>query len=217
MIDVRHPGCQVHASAIVEDGVELGDGTAVWDNVHIRRGSRIGRNCVVGEKTYVAYDVVIGDHCKLNASVYVCAGVTIANSVMVAAHVVFTNDRFPRAFDRVTGSLAQSAPTEDTLLCRVERGATIGANATIGPGLVIGAFSMVGMGSVVTGEVPAHGLVIGNPARLQSYVCACGPRLVKATEFLAAAEDASYGCSRCGRLYTKNSGSFTESRGPRPA
>ena len=175
------PAPRIHPTAIVEDGVVLGPGTAVWDSAHIRRGAHLGRDCIVGEKTYVAYDVRIGDLCKLNACVYVCAGVTLGNGVMVAAHTVFTNDRFPRAADPDLRSLRPSTPDEHTLATRVHDGATIGANCTIGPGLELGAFCMVGMGSVVTANVPPHALVLGNPARLAGLVCRCGELVVKAT------------------------------------
>ncbi|MEO6596438.1 MAG: acyltransferase, partial [Planctomycetota bacterium] len=162
---------QVHPSALVEPNVRLGAGTAVWDAAHIRRGSSLGRNCIVGEKTYIAYDVRIGDLVKLNACVYVCAGVEIEDGVMVAAHTVFTNDRTPRATDPDLQALTTSEPTAATLTTRVRRGASIGANCTIGPGLELGAFCMVGMGSVVTADVAAHALVVGNPARLHGAVC----------------------------------------------
>lgn len=165
---------RVHPTALIEADVSIGDGTAIWDNVHVRRGARIGRECIVGEKTYVAYDVVIGDLCKLNACVYVCAGVTIEDGVMIAAHVVFTNDRFPRATDAAVTRLLDSSPDEHTLTTIVRRGTTIGANATIGPGIELGAFSMIGMGAVVTHDVPAHGLAIGNPARLVALVARNG-------------------------------------------
>ena len=101
----------VHDTAIVEDGVLLGQGTKVWDNAHVRAGARVGRDCIVGEKTYIAYDVVVGDRCKLNASVYVCAGVTLEDGVMVSAGTVFTNDRFPRATTPDLRALRSSAPT----------------------------------------------------------------------------------------------------------
>ena len=103
---------RIHPTAIVEPGVDIGDGTAVWDNVHLRGPSTIGRDCIVGEKTYIAYDVVIGDLCKLNANVYVCAGVTIEAGVMVAAHTVFTNDLLPRATDPDVQALQTSVEKE---------------------------------------------------------------------------------------------------------
>ena len=187
---------RIHPTALVEAGVELGPGTSVWDNVHIRRGAHIGRDCIVGEKTYIAYDVRIGDLCKLNACVYVCAGVELGRGVMVAAHTVFTNDRFPRATDPDLLGLQTSAPTEATLSTRVGDGATIGANCTIGPGLTLGAFCMVGMGSAVTADVPPHALVFGNPARLQGLVCRCGEPVARAT---AGALPAGEHRCHCGR------------------
>lgn len=193
MID---PSARVHPSAIVEAGVELGARTAVWDSVHLRAGARIGRDCIVGEKTYVAYDVRIGDLVKLNANVYVCAGVTIETGVMVAAHTVFTNDLHPRATDPELRELQTSAPTAATLATRVERGATIGANCTIGPGITLGAFCMVGMGSVVTRSVPAHALVVGNPAHLLGAVCRCGEVVARATDDALAAGEYRCGCGR---------------------
>ncbi len=170
---------RIHPTALVEAGVTLGNGTSVWDSVHIRKGATIGRKCIVGEKTYIAYDVVIGDLVKLNAAVYICAQVTIGDGVMIAAHTVFTNDRFPRACDPDLDDLQSSDPNEETLWTRVGRGTTIGANCTIGPGLTLGEFCMVGMGSVVTRDVPPHGLVIGSPARLIGLVCRCGEPVAK--------------------------------------
>jgi acetyltransferase-like isoleucine patch superfamily enzyme len=187
---------RIHPTAIVEDGAAIGPGTAVWDCAHVRHGASIGRDCIVGEKAYVAYDVRIGDLCKLNACVYVCAGVTIEDGVMVAAHTVFTNDLHPRATDPEITALATSAPTAATLATRVRRGATIGANCTIGPGVDLGAFCMVGMGSVVTADVPAHGLVVGNPARLVGAVCRCGEVVARAVG--GAVPSGRHAC-RCGR------------------
>jgi UDP-2-acetamido-3-amino-2,3-dideoxy-glucuronate N-acetyltransferase len=204
------PGCRVHDTALIEDGVKIGSGSSIWDNVHIRHGAQIGHDCIIGEKTYIAYDVQIGDYCKLNAAVYVCANVTIKDYVMLAAHTVFTNDRFPRAFDRTLDGLASSDPNEETLSTVVGVGVTTGANVTIGPGLTIGDFAMIGMGSVVTRDVPAHGLMIGSPARLAGYVCACGPVLVKLAEWEKDHFGVKYECAKCGRIYEKIEGGVKE-------
>lgn len=217
MNDPRFPRCRIHPTALIEDNVRIGDGTAVWNNVHLRHGASVGRECIIGERTYVAYDVHIGDYCKLNADVYVCAGVTVSDYVMLSAHVVFTNDRFPRAFDKILDGLASSEPNEETLLTHVEPGVTVGANATIGPGLRIGSFAMIGMGSVVTHDIPSHALVIGSPARIAGYVCACGPVLVRLVQWEADAAGTRYSCARCGRVYRKGARVPEEVQGPAEA
>jgi acetyltransferase-like isoleucine patch superfamily enzyme len=190
---------RIHRTALIETGVDIGARTAVWDHVHVRAPAQIGHDCIIGEKTYIAYGVTIGSFVKINAQVYICTAVQIEDGVMVAAGVVFTNDRYPRAFGR-DGSLATSAPTNDTLSTVVRRGGTVGAGSVIGPGLEIGAFAMVGMGSVVVHDVPAHGLVYGNPARLHGYVCVCGSPL--AGFDVASGSGRSGTCVACGRGFT---------------
>jgi acetyltransferase-like isoleucine patch superfamily enzyme len=189
---------RIHPTAIVEPGVQVGAGTAVWDCVHIRGPAVIGRDCIIGEKTYIAYGVAIGSRVKINAQVYVCTGVTIEDRVMIAAGVIFTNDRYPRAFDADSGELASSAPNEETLSTVVREGVTIGAGARIGPGLEIGRYAMVGMGAVVVAAVPAHGLVYGNPARLRGYACVCGTPLAPVPH-----RGDAFGCPRCGRSFER--------------
>ena len=188
---------RIHPTAIVEDGVSVGDGTAIWDSAHLRAGAEVGRECIIGEKAYLAYGVTVGARCKVNACAYLCAGVTLGDGVMVAAHVVFTNDRLPRATDPELTSLRASEPGPETLNTTVEHGATIGANSTIGPGLKLGAWCMVGMGSVVTRDVPPHTLVRGNPARPVAVVCACGQVLAELSPGGARA-DGPHTCP-CGR------------------
>ncbi|MEM7204680.1 MAG: acyltransferase [Planctomycetota bacterium] len=169
----------IHPTAIVEADVCLGAGVVLWDGVHVRARTTIGAATTVGEKTYIAYDVQIGARAKINAHVYICTGVTIEDGCLVAAHVVFTNDRAPRATDPELARMLPSEPTAATERCRVARGASIGANATIGPGLTLGEYCMVGMGAVVTDDVPAHGLVVGNPARLVGLVARDGTRVLR--------------------------------------
>ena len=90
-------GVRIHPSAFVEEGVEIGDGTSVWDNVHLRGPSRIGRDCIIGGKSVIAYGVTIGDRVKINSMVYIPTGVTIETGAMISAGTIFTNDRYPRA------------------------------------------------------------------------------------------------------------------------
>lgn len=156
---------KIHPTAIIEEGVQIGPRSSIWDNVHIRHGATIGEECIVGEKSYVAYDVKIGNRVKINAFVYICAAVTIEDGVMISAGTVFTNDRFPRATTVDLKQLRPSEPDEETLPTLVREGATIGAQCTIGNDLSIGRFAMVGMGALVTKSVPDFHLVIGAPAR----------------------------------------------------
>jgi acetyltransferase-like isoleucine patch superfamily enzyme len=207
-----------HPTALVEEGVLLGEGTKVWDSVHIRRGARIGKSCIVGEKTYIAYEVTIGNFVKINACVYICAQVTVEDFCMISAHTVFTNDRFPRAGNLELTGLETSDITDETLATKLCRGVTIGANATIGPGIVLGEFSMVGMGSVVTRDVAPYALVVGNPARPAGWVCACGHPLLR---FKGDARPEpgrlkELACERCNRSFVLDSSGLrpAKSQGP---
>jgi len=201
---------RVHPTALVEDGVVLGEGTAVWDSAHLRGPSAIGRDCIIGEKTYVAYGVAIGDRVKLNAFVYVCTGVRIEDGVMVSAGTVFTNDRYPRATTPDLGELASSDPDEDTTATLVGAGATIGASAVIGPGVDLGRFSMVASGAVVTHDVAAFHLVAGLPARTIGVVCRCGPPLLRVGPGEALGDHDDLVCDACGRRYSVTGGHVTE-------
>jgi UDP-2-acetamido-3-amino-2,3-dideoxy-glucuronate N-acetyltransferase len=191
------PNAFIHPTALIEEGVTIGQGTSAWDNVHIRRNTSIGENCIIGGKTYIAYDVKIGNGVKINSFVYICTAVTIEDQVMISAGTIFTNDRFPRAFEP-DGTTKTSAPTEETLETIVRRGVTIGAGCTIGPGIELGEYCMVGMGSVVTRSVLAYQLVYGSPARPQGFVCMCGEPLPKAESVSAHKR---FTCLKCQRKY----------------
>jgi len=173
---------RIHPTAIIEDNVTLGEGTSVWDNVHIRHGATLGEECIVGEKTYIAYDVKIGSRVKINAMVYICAAVTIEDGVMISASTTFTNDRFPRATMPDLKTLRGSEPDEHTLPTLVREGSTIGAGCVIGNDLEIGRWAMIGMGSVVTRSIPDFHLALGSPARSIGVVCKCGNLVHKFAE-----------------------------------
>jgi acetyltransferase-like isoleucine patch superfamily enzyme len=198
----------VHPTALIEEGVEIGAGTAIWDSVHIRRGARLGEECIVGEKTYIAYGVRIGHRVKINAMVYICAAVTIEDGVMVSAGTIFTNDRFPRATTPDLQRLRPSDPDEHTLPTLVREGATIGAGCTIGNDLVVGRFAMIGMGSVVTKSVSDFHLALGHPAKPVGCVCRCGQLLLRFDTVEASAKEAT--CQACGRSYEVREGEVRE-------
>jgi UDP-2-acetamido-3-amino-2,3-dideoxy-glucuronate N-acetyltransferase len=202
---------RIHSSAIVEKDVQIGPGTSIWDNVHIRQAVRLGAECIVGEKTYIASGVRIGNRVKINAFVYVCSAVTIEDGVMVSAGVIFTNDRYPRATTADLKRLRSSEPDEHTRATLVSEGATIGAGSRIGCGLTIGRYAMVGMGSVVTKSIPDFTLVLGVPARSVGYVCRCGNPLLRFHKKKSAPSLAALECSACGRSYNLRSGAISES------
>jgi len=205
-----HPAnVRIHPTALIEPGVMLGAGTSVWDNAHIRHGATLGEECIVGDKSYIAYDVKIGRRVKINAMVYVCYGVTIEDGVMISAGVIFTNDVFPRATTPDLMQLRSSDPDDQTRETVVAAGATIGAGCTIGSNLRIGRFAMVGMGSVVTRDVPDFHLVVGNPARSVGAVCRCGQTIAKWPTG-EPAEQGSVRCAKCVRTYEIRNGVVIE-------
>ncbi len=191
---------RIHPTAIVEERVQIGNGTRVWDHVHIRHDTRIGEQCIIGGKSLIAYKVDIGNRVKINSNVYICYGVTLEDGVMVSAGTIFTNDRFPRATTPDLKCLRPSDPDEDTMLTRVCAGATIGAGCIIGSNLTIGRWAMIAMGSVVTGDVPAFHLSLGSPCRSIGAVCKCGQLVVRFAD-LDLIEGACVRCQHCDRAY----------------
>jgi len=171
---------RVHPTADVSEHAVVGDGTHIWHQCQVRPRARIGRNCILGKGVFVDIGVHIADNVKIQNYVSVYHGVTLQDGVFVGPHVCFTNDLLPRAINP-DGSLkdANDWVLGETL---VKKGASLGANSTILCGITIGQWAMVGSGSVVTRDVPDHGLVFGNPARLHGFVCACGERLQRTSQ-----------------------------------
>ena len=191
---------RIHPTAIVEANVQLGEGTSVWDNAHIRHDTVLGEQCLVGGKSLIAYDVKIGNRVKINSNAYICNGVTIEDGVMISAGTIFTNDRFPRATTPDLKELRSSDPDEHTLPTIVREGATIGAGCIVGCNLEIGRWAMIGMGSIVTKSVLDFCLAIGTPARVIGVVCRCGEPVHRFAD--APSSEPVEATCQCGRTYS---------------
>ena len=174
----------VHDSSIVDDDVEIGEGTKVWCFCHIQSGARIGKNCSFGQNVNISNNVRIGNGARIQNNVSVYEGVELEDNVFCGPSCVFTNDLTPRA-----KYPKGRAGYQRTL---VRTGASIGANATIVCGHTIGEWAMIGAGAVVTSDVLPHALMTGVPARRKGWVCECGTVL-----------GSNLICYHCGREYQK--------------
>ena len=172
-----------HESAIVEAGAQVGDHTRIWHHSHVRAGAVVGAGTSLGKNVYIDAGVTIGDRVKIQNNVSVYHGVTVGDDVFLGPSCVFTNDRYPRA----AGGDWQVVPTA------VSQGASVGANATVVCGVTLGEWCVVGAGAVVTHDVRAHQLVLGNPARPAGWVCRCG----RVVSRVASQPPASFECGHC--------------------
>ena len=162
------PGFTVHESAFIDEGVEIGEGTSIWHVSHILKGSKLGKNCKIGQNVVVGPNATVGNGVKIQNNVSVYEGVTLDDYVFCGPSMVFTNVINPRS------EIPRMKELRSTL---VKRGATLGANSTILCGITIGRYALIGAGAVVTKDVPDYALVVGNPARLAGWMCACGVKL----------------------------------------
>ena len=137
----------------------IGDRTRIWAFAHVLPGATIGADCNICDHTFIENDVVVGDRVTIKCGVQLWDGVTLEDDVFIGPNVSFTNDHFP-----------QSGQRQALLRTSVQKGASIGANATILPGITIGERAMIGAGAVVTHDVPRHAIVTGNPGRISGYV-----------------------------------------------
>ena len=189
----------IHPASIV-DSNQIGAGTRIWAFTHVLKNVTIGANCNIGEQCFIESGAKIGDNVTLKNGNMVWEGVTLEDGVFVGPAVVFTNDLYPRS-PRLP-QVRQRYSNHDWLVpTTVKHGASIGAGAIVIAGVTIGEFAMIGAGAVVSKDVPAYALVLGNPARIRGWVCQCGQRLTFQSALAI--------CTSCGLQYTKSEENVT--------
>lgn len=174
-----------HETAIVDQPATIGDNTKIWHFAHVMSGAKIGAGCSLGQNVYVGAKAVVGSGCKIQNNVSLYDEVYLADDVFVGPSAVFTNVVNPRAFVVRKNEYRRTD---------VERGASIGANATIVCGHRVGAYAFVAAGAVVTKDVLPYALVAGVPAKRIGWICKCGERL-------PTAAGNSVSCGSCGAGY----------------
>ena len=158
-----------HETAVIDEGCQIGKGTKIWHFTHIMKDSIIGENCNIGQNVVVSPGVVLGRNVKVQNNVSIYTGVICEDEVFLGPSMVFTNVINPRS------GVNRKDQYKQTL---VQKGATIGANATIICGITLGKFSFIGAGAVVTKDVHPYSLVIGNPARHAGWMSEYGHKLI---------------------------------------
>ncbi len=157
-----------HETAVIDDGCSIGKGTRIWHFTHLMKGCEIGENCNFGQNVVVSPGVKLGDNVKVQNNVSIYTGVICEEDVFLGPSMVFTNITNPRS------AVMRRDQYEQTL---VRKGVSIGANATIVCGHEIGRFAFIGAGAVVTKDVPAYALIVGNPGRQLGWMSEFGHRL----------------------------------------
>ena len=157
-----------HSTAVIDEGCVIGEGTKIWHFSHIMPKCIIGKICNLGQNVVVSPEVVLGNNVKVQNNVSIYTGVICEDDVFLGPSMVFTNVINPRS------AIIRRHEFQQTL---VEKGASIGANATIVCGNMIGKYAMIGAGTVVTKDIPAYALVVGNPAQQIGWVSEYGHRL----------------------------------------
>lgn len=175
----------IHKTSVVDKDVSIGEGTKIWHFSHIMSGVKMGSNCVLGQNVFIGEKVKIGKGVKIQNNVSVFDGVELGDFVFCGPNVTFTNVKKPRAEFSVEKRFDKTI---------IDRGATIGANATIICPVRIGEYAFIGAGSVVTKDVPDYALVYGIPAREKEHICQCGSKLTNRKKN-------KLNCSVCSRNY----------------
>jgi len=157
-----------HETSIIDDGCYIGSGTKIWHFSHLMPNCTLGENCNIGQNVVISPEVVLGNNVKVQNNVSIYTGVTCEDDVFLGPSMVFTNVINPRSAVNRRGQYAVTT---------VRKGVSIGANATIVCGNDIGQFAFIGAGTVVTKEVPAYALIVGNPGRQIGWMSEYGQRL----------------------------------------
>jgi UDP-2-acetamido-3-amino-2,3-dideoxy-glucuronate N-acetyltransferase len=189
----------VNDHAVVDDNVEIGEGTKIWHFSHVQSGAKIGHHCTIGQNVNVANNVAIGNFVKIQNNVSVYEGVTLEDYVFCGPSMVFTNILDPRSKYPQVGA-------QYYINTLVKEGASLGANSTIVCGHTIGRFAFVGAGAVVTKDIPDFALVVGNPARIVGWVSEAGKKLTFDKDGIAF-------CEKSGKTYKLESGKVKELAG----
>jgi UDP-2-acetamido-3-amino-2,3-dideoxy-glucuronate N-acetyltransferase len=187
------PGYFAHETAVIDQPCRIGTATRIWHFTHVMRDCRIGERCNIGQNVVISPGCNVGNGVKIQNNVSVYPGVTIEDDVFLGPSMVFTNVINPRAF------IERKTEYRATL---VQRGASVGANATIVCGVTLGEYCFVGAGAVVTRDVAAFATVFGNPARLRGWVCWCGVQLGISAQ-PDAGEPGEFACRECARRYRR--------------
>ena len=189
----------IQATAVVDDGAQIGEGSRIWHWVHVCGGARIGKGVSLGQNVFVGNRVVIGDRCKIQNNVAVYDNVTLEEGVFCGPSMVFTNVYNPRSL------IERKDEYRDTL---VKKGATLGANCTVVCGVTIGDFAFVGAGAVINKDVKPYALMVGVPAKQIGWMSEHGEQIP-----LPLSGDGEYVCPHSGKSYQLN-GDKLEAVGP---
>ena len=170
MADAASTDFYAHPTAILDEGCRVGTGSRVWHFCHLSAGCELGEGCSLGQNVFVAGTVRLGRNVKVQNNVSLYDGVLCADDVFIGPSAVFTNVKNPR-------SAVPRRGEGHYLATHLERGVSIGANATIVCGVRLGEYAFVGAGAVVTKSAPAYALLLGNPARQVGWMSKFGHRL----------------------------------------
>lgn len=200
----------VQKSAIIENDVQIGDGTKVWHFAQIREKSQIGANCIIGKSVFIDFGSEVGDNVKIQNHAIIYHRAIIDDGVFIGPNVCFTNDKTPRAINP-DGSPKKAGDWQVSTI-HIGQGASIGAHSVLLPGVDIGEFVMAGSGSVITKNVPAFALIFGNPARIHGFVCRCGQKI---NEFHQT-DEVIIGKCRCGQNIPVDRTAYKELKSQEP-